>query len=84
PADARPTRTLRVDNTDEWLTEIAGGLAIGVTAESTVTQHAHPGVVFVPVSDAEWLPVQLVWSGRYPHPAIVSFVELVVRVVSGD
>lgn len=83
PAAARPTRVLRVDNTDEWLTEIAGGLAIGVTAESTATQHAHPGVVFLPVLDAEWLPVQLVWPAHRPHPATASFVDLVVRVVSG-
>lgn len=81
--EERPRAMVTVDNTDEWITEIAGGLGIGVTSESTAAQHAHPGVVFVPVDDAAWLPVQLAWPARHPHPATAAFVELVGRVVSG-
>ncbi len=37
-------RSIGVDNTDEWLTAIAAGLAVGVTPEATANQHPHPGV----------------------------------------
>lgn len=82
PAAIRPRGVLHVDNTDEWLTEIAGGLAIGVTAESTATQHAHPGVVFVPLEDAAPIAVHLAWPEAHAHPAVADFVELVADVVS--
>lgn len=82
PAEIRPQVALMLDNTDEWVTEIAGGLGVGVMSESTSVQHAHPGVVYVPLDDAEWLPVQLAWPQR-PHPAVADFVELVTRVVAG-
>lgn len=84
PADVRPRAGVHVDNTDEWLTEIAGGLAVGVTAESTATQHAHPGVRFVPLRGVEKVPVYLVWPSRHPHPATAEFVELVASVVRED
>ena len=82
PVERRPSRTLRVDNTDEWLTEIAGGLAVGVTAESTAAQHPHPGVVFVPIADGGEITVHLVWPSGHAHPAVVDFVDLVERVVA--
>ncbi|WP_375481158.1 LysR family transcriptional regulator [uncultured Jatrophihabitans sp.] len=84
PPERRPASTLRVDNTDEWLTEIAGGLAIGVTAESTAVQHPHPGVVFVPLADGGEIDVHLVWPSGRAHPAVADFVALVERVVAGD
>jgi DNA-binding transcriptional LysR family regulator len=82
PQGARPRAVLSVDNTDEWLTEIAGGLAVGVTTESTAAQHAHPGVRFVPLRDAAPVQVQLAWPARRVHPATEAFVALVVAVVS--
>ncbi|WP_460605228.1 LysR family transcriptional regulator [Jatrophihabitans fulvus] len=83
PPDGRPRSIVSVDNTDEWLTEIAGGMGIGVTVESTAVQHAHPGVAFVPVDDAEWVAVQLAWPVLNTHPAVPAFAELVARVVAG-
>ncbi len=82
PAAHRPARWLVVDNTDEWLTEIAGGLAIGVTAESTAVQHPHPGVVFVPLADGGTVEVQLAWPSGHAHPAVPDFVALVEDVVA--
>lgn len=81
PADARPSTTLRVDNTDEWLTEIADGLGIGVTAAATAGQHAHPGVVFVAIEGVDAIPVRLAWPAIHPHPAVARFVDLVVGMV---
>ena len=83
PTDERPRTTLRVDNIDEWLTEIAGGLALGVTTESTAAQHAHPGITFLPVSDAGSVPVHLAWPATHMHPATATFVALVAGVVAG-
>ncbi|WP_375501006.1 LysR family transcriptional regulator [uncultured Jatrophihabitans sp.] len=80
PAGQRPARSLRVDNTDEWLTEIAGGLAIGVTAESTAVQHPHPGVVFVALTDGGEIDVYLAWPTAQAHPAVADFVALVEEV----
>jgi DNA-binding transcriptional LysR family regulator len=77
PADARPTRFVEVTNTDEWLVAIASGEAVGVTPESTPTQHPHPGVRFVPLPDAPWLTVSLVWPRDRQHPALADFVAVV-------
>jgi DNA-binding transcriptional LysR family regulator len=82
PAEARPQKILHVDNLDEWLTEVAGGLAIGITAESTAALHAHPGIAFVPVADASRLTVHLAWPATHAHPATAAFVELVTDVVT--
>ncbi|WP_406115454.1 hypothetical protein [Kitasatospora purpeofusca] len=35
PAGARPPATIEVDNTDEWLTAIAGARAVGVSTAAT-------------------------------------------------
>ena len=73
---------MRVDNTDEWLTEIAGGLGIGVTAASTATQHAHPGIVFVPLEGVDPIAVRLAWPAQYPHPGVDRFAEMVAAQAS--
>ncbi len=81
PAGARPQRVVEVTNTDEWLLTIASGEAVGVTPDSTPTQHRHPGVRFVPLSDAPWLTVSLVWPTAHQHPALAAFVATVHRCV---
>lgn len=83
PLHDRPRSTLRVDNIDEWITEIAGGLAIGVTTESTAAQHAHPGIRFLPITDTTPVSVYLAWPGHHGHPATRTFAALVDRVVAG-
>ncbi|MEV0416263.1 LysR substrate-binding domain-containing protein [Streptomyces sp. NPDC050448] len=35
PADARPTAMIEVGNTDEWLTAIAVGRAVGISTSAT-------------------------------------------------
>jgi DNA-binding transcriptional LysR family regulator len=84
PSAQQPRSMLRVDNIDEWLTEIAGGLAVGVTPESTSTQHAHPGIRFVPVTRAQPVTVYLAWPGKHRHPATDTFLALVDRVVASS
>ena len=83
PADGRPTRIVEVTNTDEWLMAIASGEAIGVTAESTLWQHPHPGVRFVPLTGVAGITVSLVWSLDRPHPALADFIAVVRRCLAG-
>ncbi len=82
PPGRQPRATLRVDNIDEWLTEIAGGLAVGVTTESTATQHAHPGIRFVPLIGTEPVDVFLAWPTKHRHPAIDPFLAVIERIVT--
>lgn len=56
PSSLRP-----VTGTDEWLTVIAAGQAIGLTSRATSVQYSRVGVVYRPVSDAPLLPVWLIW-----------------------
>ncbi|MEU6117372.1 LysR family transcriptional regulator [Streptomyces sp. NPDC047117] len=81
PAGQRP-HTVTVPGVDEWLTTIATGAAVGVTAEGTVHQHPHPGVCYLPVRDADPVTVLLAWPARAAHPATDTFRRHVEQQVS--
>ncbi|MFJ8075501.1 LysR family transcriptional regulator [Streptomyces sp. NPDC096176] len=76
PADARPTATITVANTDDWLTAIAAGRGVGSSVASTAQMHAHRGVAYRPLSDAPSAPVFLAWRSTRPHPAVRQLVAL--------
>ncbi|MFB9553405.1 LysR family transcriptional regulator [Streptomyces roseoviridis] len=80
PAGARPRSTLTVANTDDWLTAIAAGRGIGVSAASTAALHPHPGVTYRPLTDAPPLPVLLAWRDTARHPATGALVDLARRI----
>ncbi|MFD8388929.1 LysR family transcriptional regulator [Streptomyces sp. NPDC059680] len=75
PPDSRPVVEETYD-VDDWLTVIAAGRGIGVTAESTANQYPRPGVVYRPVCDAEPVAVRLAWWRDDPHPALQAVLEL--------
>lgn len=84
PADARPVAAVEVTNTDEWLTAIAAGRAVGVSTSATPGMHTHPAIAYRPLTDAPGVPLVLVWRGGTPgHPAIPDLVALVREVVAG-
>ncbi|MFK5688152.1 LysR family transcriptional regulator [Ornithinimicrobium sp. LYQ92] len=56
PGDLRTVR-----GTDEWLTVVAAGQAIGLTSRATSVQYSRRGVVFRPVTDAPQVAVRLIW-----------------------
>ena len=58
---AAPPRTRATHSLDEWLTLIAAGQAVGVTAEATAHQNPRPGIAYRPVRDAPPIPVRLAW-----------------------
>ncbi|MFC9926269.1 LysR family transcriptional regulator [Streptomyces sp. NPDC127190] len=79
PPGARPT-TEETHDVDDWLTVIATGRGIGVTAESTANQYPRPGIVYRPVRDAEPVAVRLAWWRDDPHPALQDVLELLTEL----
>ncbi|WP_327351269.1 LysR family transcriptional regulator [Streptomyces sp. NBC_01304] len=82
PPTARPTSTIEVTNTDEWLMAIAAGRAVGVTTSATASNHAHPSLVYRPLADAPTVPVVLAWRDGLGHPAIADLVALAHEVIA--
>ncbi|MEV7418344.1 LysR family transcriptional regulator [Streptomyces sp. NPDC089919] len=82
PAGARPPATLEVSNVDEWLTVIATGDAVGVTAAATEHSHPHPGVVYRPLAGAGPVTVRLAWPRVPAHPATAAFREHTRRTLA--
>jgi DNA-binding transcriptional LysR family regulator len=83
PPAARPEVARRVRSVEDWLIAIAAGQGIGLTAASTPDLHGHPGVVFVPVTDAPAMPVLLAWRDGPGHPSREDFRTVALDVVGG-
>jgi LysR substrate binding domain-containing protein len=75
PEGARPV-TQETADVEDWLTSIAAGRYVGVTAEATANQYPRPGVVYRPVRDAEPIAVRLAWWCGERHPATTAVIEL--------
>ncbi|MFE2408205.1 LysR family transcriptional regulator [Kitasatospora sp. NPDC059408] len=85
PAGHRPTATIEVANTDEWLTAIAAGRAVGISTVATPRLHKHPAIAYRPLADAPPVPLFLAWRRGVPaHPAIPDLVRLARAVVTGN
>ncbi|MER7758219.1 LysR family transcriptional regulator [Streptomyces sp. NPDC097619] len=82
PPSARPTVTLEVTNTDEWLMTVAAGRAVGVTTSATQGNHTHPALVYRPLSDAPPVPVSLAWREGPTHPALPALLALAHEVLT--
>lgn len=83
PPEARPA-VEETHDVDDWLTVIATGRCVGLTAESTAHQYPRPGIVYRPVRDAEPVAVRLVWWRGDPHPAAQNVIELLTAVYRGQ
>jgi len=81
PPGARPDVARRVRTVEDWLIAIAAGQGIGLTAASTPELHGHPGVVFVPVTDAPAMAILLGWRDGPGHPARDDFRAVALEVV---
>ncbi|MER7014229.1 LysR family transcriptional regulator [Saccharopolyspora sp. NPDC000359] len=71
----RTPRAISVANTDEWLTRISIGDAVGVTAEATTYHHHVPEVAYRPIEDSPPVEVALAWSAAEPHPRAHAFAQ---------
>ena len=81
PAGQAPAETVVVANTDDWITAIAGGRAVGVTPVATRSMRPHPGVAYVPLVDAPPVDVYLAWREPRTHPAVGELLALVRELV---
>lgn len=83
PSDAAPRATVATANTDDWLSAIAAGRAVGVTTTATAEMYPMPAVTYVPLEDAPDVTVELAWRDPPSHPAVAAFVKLARAVVDG-
>jgi DNA-binding transcriptional LysR family regulator len=83
PGPGAPGAVRTVRGVDEWLTVIAAGQAVGMTAEATARQHPRPGVVYRPVRDAPPVQVRLAWWAGGPPPGLEAFLRLVREQYAG-
>ncbi len=77
PPAAAPAGTWTVRGVEDWLTVVAAGQAVGISAEATTAQHRRPGVVYRLVRDAPPVPVRLAWWADSPPPGLDALLELV-------
>ncbi|MFJ6750687.1 MULTISPECIES: LysR family transcriptional regulator [unclassified Streptomyces] len=82
PAERRPQLAATSSNFDEWLEAVAAGHGIGVVPESIVDRHMHPSVVFVRLTDAPPVPLQLAFPRQGAHPLTEEFVAIIQQIVS--
>ncbi|SCK11210.1 DNA-binding transcriptional regulator, LysR family [Streptomyces sp. AmelKG-E11A] len=82
PSAIRPTSTVTVANTDDWLAAIAADRAVGVSATATADIHPHAGVAYVPLTDAPRLPVTLAWPAGVTDPRVRDLLDLAREVVA--
>ncbi|MER6052175.1 LysR family transcriptional regulator [Streptomyces sp. NPDC001793] len=82
PPDARPTSTITIGNTDDWIAAITGGRAVGVTTSATAGMHPHPAMAYVPLTDAPAVPVVIAWRDGPGHPRIPALVALAREVLA--
>ncbi|MER6778128.1 MULTISPECIES: LysR family transcriptional regulator [unclassified Streptomyces] len=73
PAGSSPAATRVVSNVDEWLTSIATGEAVGITAEATRHSHPLPAVRYLPLTDAGPVTVHFLAPAVPGHPATAAF-----------
>ncbi|ARF63473.1 MULTISPECIES: LysR family transcriptional regulator [Streptomyces] len=82
PPHTRPTATLTVGNTDDWLTAIAAGRGSGVSTTSTAVLYPHAGVAYVPLDDAPGVPVLLARRDAPGHPALPRLAALAREIIA--
>ncbi|MBU7599102.1 LysR family transcriptional regulator [Streptomyces sp. P38-E01] len=84
PEGGRPECQVEVANTDDWLAIIAAGRAVGVTVDSTAGFRPHPGVTYLPLTDAPALPLVLGWIDPPAHPLVGQLAVLARRIMSPE
>ncbi|MEV4508490.1 LysR family transcriptional regulator [Dactylosporangium sp. NPDC049525] len=81
PPGAAPSQVVPVKNTDDWLSVIIAGDAVGVTTAGTAAMHPNPAVRYVPLTDAPPVDVILAWREPVTHPAVPDLLRLAHDVV---
>ncbi|MFT5564689.1 MAG: DNA-binding transcriptional LysR family regulator [Myxococcota bacterium] len=84
PVDAPAASERSVRGVEAWLTLIAAGQAVGITASATVERHSHTDVAYVPLVDAPPTPVWLVWVRNDPPPGVDDLVGIVREAYAAE
>lgn len=83
PPDAAPAARREVVGIEEWLTAIAAGEAVGLTAEATTTQHPRAGVAYRRVRDAPPVDVRLAWWKDSPPAHLADLLSVATDAYAG-
>lgn len=81
---AAPAAWREVVGIEEWLTAIAAGEAVGLTAEATTTQHPRAGVAYRRVRDAPPVDVHLAWLAGVPPAHLADLLAVATDAYVGQ
>lgn len=84
PSGAAPAAQREVSSVEEWLTVIAAGEAVGLTAEATRSQHPRVGVAYRRVRDAPPVEVHLAWRSARPPAHLDDLLALTTEAYAGQ
>ena len=84
PPGAAPAAQREVVGIEEWLTAIAAGEAVGLTAEATTTQHPRAGVAYRRVRDAPPVDVHLAWLAGSPPAHLADLLAVATDAYAGE
>lgn len=79
PPGTTPAAQREVSNVEEWLTVIAAGEAVGLSAEATKAQHPRAGVAYRRVRDAPPVDVHLAWWADSPPAHLADLLAICVE-----
>jgi DNA-binding transcriptional LysR family regulator len=79
--ERRPSQIVECDTYDEWIALIAADRGVGATPLSASSTHAHAGVVFIALSGAPLVPLDLVWIPRRAGGLVRRFVDVATAQV---
>jgi DNA-binding transcriptional LysR family regulator len=71
------------DNVEEMLEQVAEGVAVCFAPQSMARYYARPGIVWLPLTDAEPLRVALAWPKGADTPLVRAFAEAVRQARDG-
>jgi DNA-binding transcriptional LysR family regulator len=83
PPGAAPPGQREVAGIEEWLTVIAAGEAVGLSAEGTTAQHPRAGVAYRRVRDAPLVDVHLVWWAESPPAHLADLLAVATDAYAG-
>lgn len=83
PVGGAPVAQREVSNVEEWLTVIAAGEAVGLSAEGTKEQHPRTGVAYRRVGDAPPVDVHLAWLTGSPPAHLRDLLAIAVEAYAG-
>ncbi|MEV4636264.1 LysR family transcriptional regulator [Actinoplanes sp. NPDC049548] len=84
PANAPPRAVRETGAVDEWLTLIAAGQAVGITAAATAHQYPRPGVAYRALRHAPQVVVRLAWWRDDPPRHLNELLTAVRRLWGGS